>query len=121
MEVAPVSWAGRKQLVEDPYKVADGLADHTMDLRRSWKKSFTTKLRIGGANLVVQTDGGLREGDCAAASFIIGLWGDDGSGARYEPLHSQGTYLDQSWTVFAVEAIALDEASAEVARILRQG
>ena len=64
----PVLWMARCH-----NKVADGLADHTMDLRRSWRKSFTATLEVDNANIIVQTDGGLREGDCAAASSIIGL------------------------------------------------
>ena len=75
--------------------------------------TYPTTLEINKSNIIVQTDGGRREEDCAAASWVIGLWGDDGGGFRYEPLAVQGTYLDQSCTVFATEAIALDEATAE--------
>ena len=75
-------------------------------------------MEVHKANLVIQTDGGLREGDCAAASWIIGLWGDDGHGYKYEPLSAHGTFLDATHSVFMTEAIALDEASAEVQKIL---
>ena len=41
-------------------KVADGLADHTMDIRRSWERVFEVSLALQTSNLVIQTDGGLR-------------------------------------------------------------
>ena len=66
------------------------------------------------ANLVVQTDGGLRELDCAAAAWVVGLWGDTGQGMAYEPLCAHGTFLDHTVGVFAAETIALDEATAWV-------
>eukprot|EP00959_Pyramimonas_sp_CCMP1952_P249570 5216990-Pyramimonas_sp.AAC.1 len=61
-----------------------------MDKRCTWTRKDTTIQRIDNANLIIQTDGGLRERDCAAASFIIGLWGkqdieDDDSKYYYEP------------------------------------
>ena len=69
-------------------------------------------------NLIIQTDGGRRDGDCAAAAWIIGLWMEDDNGGRYEPIAAHGSFLDASCTVFATEAIALDEASAAVQRII---
>ena len=41
-------------------KVADGLADLTMDRQCSWHHRFDTMLNLHEANIVVQTDGGLR-------------------------------------------------------------
>jgi len=99
-------------------KVADGLADLTMDRRCSWDRRFHTTMPLRNANLVIQTDGGRREEDCAAAAWIIGLWIDEGQGGRYEPVAAHGTFLDASCTVFMAEAIALDEASAEVHRLM---
>jgi len=96
-------------------KVADGLADLTMDIRKSWERRFATTMKVCAANIVVQTDGGLREGDCASAAWIIGLWGENG----YEPLVAHGTYLSSMCTVFMAEAIALDEAAAEVRALIR--
>ena len=64
----PVQWWRR-----DYNKVADGLADFTMDKRCTWTRKYTTIQRIDKANLIIQTDGELRERDCAAASFIIRL------------------------------------------------
>jgi len=109
----PVQWMSR-----DYNKVADGLADLTMDNRRSWDKRFATALQLEEANLVIQTDGGLRE-DCGAAAWVIGLWGIVGQRFCYQPLAAHGTYLEPGCTVFATEAIALDEASAEVHRLMR--
>ena len=68
------------------------------------------------ANIIVQTDGGLRPGDCAAAAFVIGLWSEAG---QYEPWVAQGTFLPSSCTVFASEAIALDEASEKLEHLLK--
>ena len=76
-------------------------------------------LSLENANLVIQTDGGLCEDDCAAAAWIIGLWGIVGQACCYQPLIAHGTLLDPGCSVFAAEAIALDEASAEVQRLLR--
>ena len=76
-------------------------------------------MEIHNANIIVQTDGDFRDGKCAAASWIIGLWGDDGGGFKHEPLVAHGTYLDAACGVFTAEAIALDEASAEVDRLIR--
>ena len=100
--------------------MADGLADLTMDLCRTWEKSFAPSLEIASSNLIVQTDGGCRAQDCAAAAWIIGLWGDDGEGFRYEPLMVHGTFLDASTTVFAAEAIALDEATQKLQQFIKE-
>ena len=61
-------------------------------------------------NIIVQTDGGRREADCAAAAWIIGIYGKYG----YEPLVAHGTFLTHTTTVFLAEGLALDEASSEV-------
>ena len=97
-------------------KAADALADFTMDRRKSWNRRFPTNLCPSQANIIVQTDGGLRPGDCAAAAFVIGLWSQAG---KYEPWFAQGTFLHSSCMVFASEAIALDEASEKLELFLR--
>ena len=109
----PVQWWKRCH-----NKVADGLADLTMDGRRTWTKQFPTTLSIGTSNVVIQTDGGRREGDCSAAAWIIGLWGAGTTGSVFEPLMVHGTYLHDEHTAFGTEAIALDEASRAVADLL---
>jgi len=73
---------------------------------------------LTSSNVVVQTDGGLREGDCAAAAWVIGLWGMCGGRLQYEPVMVQGTFLEPGISVFAAEATALDEASREVDKLL---
>ena len=93
-------------------KVADGLADLTMDVARSWEKKFETRLAPAGSNLVVQTDGGLRQHGCAAAAWIVGLWGVIDGNYVYEPLIAHGTFVSTSVSVFGCEAIALAEAGA---------
>ena len=104
----PVLWMDRSQ-----NKVADALADFTMDVRKTWQREYDTTLCLQTANVVVQTDGGVRSDNCAAAAFIIGLWGD----GRYEPLVAHGTFLHQA-TVFTAEAIALDEATAKMRELM---
>ena len=51
-------------------------------IRLSWEKSFDTGTKVAEENILIQTDGGLREDDCAAAAYIIGLV-NQGS---YQPL-----------------------------------
>eukprot|EP00973_Karenia_brevis_P006886 933296-Karenia_brevis.AAC.1 len=63
----PIKWMRR-----DFNKVADGLADHTMDLRRTWEKRYSYGMSISQANIIVQTDGGVRENDGGAAAWIVG-------------------------------------------------
>ena len=60
-----------------------------------------------------------REGDRAAAAFIIGLWGEAGGTHKYEPFAAHGTILDAHCAMFMAEAIALDEAAAEVRRLIQ--
>ena len=100
--------------------MADGLADLTMDRRQSWSKKYITKLDPQHSNLVIQTDGGLREGDCAAAAWIAGLWGRLDGAPLFEPLMVQGTFLESNVSVFSAEAIALDEATTAVDNLIQQ-
>ena len=108
----PVVWMPRCH-----NKVADGLADFTMDRRTSWQQTYTTTMTPAQSNIIVQTDGGLRKGDCAAASWVIGFWSSDAQ--SFEPYEAGGVFLNTSCTVFMAEAIAIDEASASVQRLLR--
>ena len=62
---------------------------------------------IKQANILVLTDGGLRDDDCAAACWIIGLW--DSENHKYEPYQAGGSHLESSSTVLLAEAIAIDE------------
>ena len=55
--------------------------------------------------------------DCAAAAFVIGLWGQTAEGWICEPWFAQGTFLHLS-SVFASEAIALDETTAKLESLL---
>ena len=103
-------------------KVADGLADLTMDRWISWETQFETSLDVRHAKILVQTDGGVRDKSTATASWIIGLWGrgQDGERWRYEPLVAHGTFPNSAITVFTAEAIALDEASEWVQGLIRR-
>ena len=108
----PVVWMPREN-----NKVADGLADLTMDRRLSWQKFFPTTLDWSQAHVIIQTDGGRRAEDCAAANWIFGLWDSDMK--KYEPYMAGGIFIEVSCTVFKAEAIAIDEASAHVQSFLR--
>ena len=48
----PVVWLDRSH-----NKVADGLADLTMDEGHSWERRFATTLEVDKANIIIQTDG----------------------------------------------------------------
>ena len=87
-----------------------------MDLRADIHKEFQAEGRIDAANIVIQTDGGLRPDCAAAAAFIIGLWKD----AAYSPLLCHSTFIISPCTAFQTEAIALDEASKAVEILLGQ-
>ena len=65
-----------------------------------------------------QIDGRVQEGDCAAAACIMGSWAETLEGCTYEPLMVHGMFLHSSCSAFGAEAIAFDEASSEVARLL---
>ena len=94
------------------------MADLTMDKRTSWSRRYRTTLPVESSNIIVQSDGGLREDDCAAAAWIVGVWGEAGGEFVFEPLVAHGTYLQLPCTVFKAEAIALDEASRELSTLL---
>ena len=109
----PVRWMHREY-----NKVADGLADLTMDRRNSWSRKFSPTRFASDCNVIVQTGGGVRNGDCASAAFIIGFCGHSLEGTFYEPILAQGTFIATPCSSFAAEAIALDEATAALKRIV---
>ena len=88
-----------------------------MDKRCSWEKRFQPSGCIDAANIIVQSNGGVRDGDCAAAAFIIGLWHDREQ--HFEPLVIHGTFLSEVCGVLMVEAIALEESVLEVQRLMQ--
>ena len=109
----PVIWMPRCN-----HKVADGLADLTMDLAHSWEKTFKTRLSPSTANVVAQMDGSLRQEGCAAAAWILGFWGVIGGTYIYEPFMAGVTYITTSISAVACEAVALDEAVARVEQLI---
>ena len=109
----PVQWMPRKH-----NKVADGLADLTMDRMCSWSKRYPTKLGPNYANIVIQSDGGRRSETCAAASVIIWIFGMFEGETLYQPWYAEGVYIPVDVTVFQAEMIALDRAIERVAHEL---
>jgi hypothetical protein len=107
----PVAWMARSN-----NKVADGLADLTMDQERSWTRAYTISLKPLESNLVIQTDGGRRSATCAAASLVIGLCAWRDGTFLYEPWLAEGIYMTSDMTVFQTEAVAL-ECAVQVARM----
>ena len=103
-------------------KVADGLADLTMDRRSSWSRVFQTSLQIQCSNIVVQTDGGRRpQEDIAASSMVVGVVGSVEGSLVYEPCFAQGVFMSSGVSVFQAEAIALDIALQWVEEQLGHG
>ena len=109
----PVRWMHREY-----NNVANGLADLTMNRRSSWSRQFSPTRLASDCNVIVQTDGGVRNGDCASAAFIIGFCGRCLEGTFYDPILAQGTFIATQCSSFAAEAIALDKATAAVKRIV---
>ena len=97
-------------------KVADGLADLTMDHQLSWEKHYNVGKDPRECNIIVQTDGGRRTPSCAAASMVVGLF----HGSTYEPWYAKGIYIATDHTVFQTEAIALEAAVSWLACSLQQ-
>ena len=92
-------------------KVADGLADLTMDKMSIWSKLYNTKLN---------PKAGHRSEQCAGASVIVGVFGKFEGGTLYEPWYAEGTYIPVEVTVFQTETIALDRALSWLVRKLEQ-
>ena len=66
-------------------KTADGLADYTMDIQTSWAKEFDITANPRDTNIAIQTDGGKRLGNTAAASVVVGIF-DCGEGtSTFQP------------------------------------
>ena len=101
----PVVWMPRHE-----NKVADGLADLTMDRGTSWKREFLPRFGLEQSNIVIQTDGGRRSEKCAAASVVVGLLTKTDGQLCYEPWFAQGLYFDINLSVFQTEAIAMETA-----------
>ena len=53
-------------------------------------KIFDITVDPKDTNLVIQTDGGRRSGDNAAASIIVSMFI---SGSEYQPWHAEGQHL----------------------------
>ena len=105
----PVVWMRRSH-----NKVADGLADWTMDHATTWEREYPTTIDITHANVIIQTDGGRRSSMCAAASVVAGVLSIRQGKLIYEPFYARGTFISHDVTVLQTEAIALDEATRYV-------
>ena len=81
-------------------------------------RGHLTTLNPNEANIVIQTDGGRRSDQCAAASVVVGVFAMVGGVPDYQPCYAEGTYIDGNVTVFQTELIALDRAIEWMARFL---
>eukprot|EP00930_Biecheleria_cincta_P021706 TRINITY_DN16000_c0_g1_i2.p1 TRINITY_DN16000_c0_g1~~TRINITY_DN16000_c0_g1_i2.p1 ORF type:complete len:403 (-),score=38.54 TRINITY_DN16000_c0_g1_i2:13-1221(-) len=111
----PVVWMPRAH-----NKIADGLADLTMDRKESWERNFHRSVPTSCCTIVVQTNGGRRSEKCAAASMIVGVLSKVDGVCSYEPWFAKGLYFEASLSVFQTEAIALEAAIAWVTREIRE-
>ena len=104
--------------------MADFLANYTMDSKQTWTDVFEWPLAeatLDQCNLVIHSDGGTRHGRCSAAAWVVeavlvvhGVW-------ISELIAMGGTYFDSPISSFCAEALALEECTLLVKRILERG
>ena len=101
----PVVWRRREF-----NKVADGLADLTMDRRGGWSRQYTLSKDHSQGNCLAFSDGGKRSSCISAAAWLVVLlfW-EDGQW-RVEPWAAGGIFLEHDDTVFEAEAVGLEAA-----------
>ena len=105
----PVLWFPRAE-----NKLADRLANYTMDIGRSWKKDWPIPDGVGH-NLLLQSDGGYRANKTAAAAWaIVAIQGN-----AVHLVSARGIHLPDTRSAFAAEAIALDDGFEHLCMIAR--
>ena len=103
----PVAWRPREF-----NKLADGLADLTMDRRAGWTRRYTLTEDAFNGNCLAFSDGGKRSVSVSAAAWLLVVLFWEGDQWRVEPWAAGGIFLHDDATVFEAEAIGLDAAVA---------
>ena len=112
----PVTWQKR-----DYNKVADFLANFTMDTGRSWTKEVEPPVPDfchTMANFICHSDGGPRRGRCSAAAWVVeAVIFRDGHCLTF-PVAFRGIYFDSPVSSFTAETVALDDVVSFVSRLI---
>ena len=112
----PITWVRRHNNL-----VADHLVNYTMDLRESWTKLIQPPgmaRDIGACNFVCHSDGGTRGADCSAAAWVIEAVVQEGDCRLTFPIAMAGTFMSPAIHSFKAEAIALDQVTTALARLV---
>jgi len=112
----PVVWQRREF-----NQMADYIVNHTMDEKRSWHQIFEPQVQnfsIAEANLIIHSDGGTRAAQCSAAAWVVEACVIRDGHAYTFPLAMAGTYMENPISSFSSEAIALEESSEFVVKLV---
>ena len=115
----PVIWKRRNENV-----IADYLANHTMNIRKSWFEVFDWPFeghRVDECNLLVHSDGGTRCNRCSSAAWIVEVCVFQQGRWFRKPLAISGTYFDSPISSFTAECVALEECSIFIKQLLERG
>ena len=112
----PFLWYRRRHNV-----IAEHLVNYTIDEGRTWSKALEWPfpgMSITDCNLVAHSDGGTRAGRCSGLAWIVeaGCRADDGW--TFLPIAMGGTYVSTPILSFSAEALALQECTLFVQRLL---
>ena len=116
----PVQWQRRIHNL-----VADGLVNYTMDVERTWFRTFDWPFHgesLESCNVRVHSDGGTRRHRCSASAWVmeVGVLMSDLEWL-YRPIAMSGTYFKEPESSFATESWALEEATEFMKRLLERG
>ena len=103
----PILWVKR-----DVNKLADYLANVTMDRKRSWKKERSIDMPAE-YNWFAVSDGGARP-QCSACGWAVGICYKKNNTFVFEPLVVGGEFLVPRVNSFLAEALALERAAEEM-------
>ena len=94
-------------------KIADHLANHTMNAEKSWNQRFEPPggwLDAKSVNFLIHTDGGTRADRCSAAAWHIEIHACVNGASVIFPLCMAGRFFTSPISSFTAEAIALEDA-----------
>ena len=101
--------------------IADFLVNYTMDLGESWRhcNDWPCPGRdIDDCRLVIHSDGGTRARNCSASAWVAEILVDSPSGIQTHRLASGGTYINNPISSFLAEAMALEESTLFICKLL---